>query len=238
MMNDEGRTTAVYSAKGGAGCSTIAALIALRGRARTGRRPRLVDMGGDQPGVLGSPEPDAPGLADWLATDDADCEALRRLERPVGADLTVLHRGAGAMADHEGRLAAAVRSWRDDCCDTVIDAGDAMHRCGHNDLEARRAAVTAADRRLLVTRNCFLALRRAASLPDELRPHGIVILKEIGRPLVNGDAEDVIGAPVALAVDVEPSVARSVDAGLLAARVPVALDRALRALRLPDPVES
>ena len=36
-----------------------------------------------------------------------------------------------------------------------------------------------------------------------------------------------MGAPVVLRLDVDPSVARAVDAGLLATRVPAALDRAL-----------
>jgi hypothetical protein len=86
--------------------------------------------------------------------------------------------------------------------------------------------LTRADASLLVIRPCYLALRRATELPA--RPTGIVLVGEPGRALGRREVEDVTGVRVLADVDVEPSVARAVDAGLLAARLPRGLARALR----------
>jgi hypothetical protein len=63
-----------------------------------------------------------------------------------------------------------------------------------------------------------------------LRPSGVVLVAETGRCLDVTDVEQVVGVPVVARVDVEPSVARAVDAGLLASRVPRGLARALRSV--------
>jgi hypothetical protein len=55
-----------------------------------------------------------------------------------------------------------------------------------------------------------------------------VLLAEPGRALDATDVESVIGAPVVAQVSVDPAVARAVDAGLLASRLPRGLERALR----------
>jgi hypothetical protein len=67
-------------------------------------------------------------------------------------------------------------------------------------------------------RPCYLALRRAAKLPR--RPHGVVVVREPGRALTSRDIQSVVGAPVVAEVSVTDEVARSVDAGLLATRLP------------------
>jgi hypothetical protein len=51
---------------------------------------------------------------------------------------------------------------------------------------------------------------------------------EEGRALTPSDVEDVLGAPVRAAVSVTAQVARAVDAGLLASRLPRTLERELR----------
>lgn len=79
---------------------------------------------------------------------------------------------------------------------------------------------------LLVLRPCFLALRRAAAAP--LRPSGAVLVTEPGRALGRRDVEDVLGCPVRAEVAWDPVVARAVDAGLLASRLPRTLARGLR----------
>jgi hypothetical protein len=84
-----------------------------------------------------------------------------------------------------------------------------------------------ADRSLLVLRPCYLALRRATALPT--RPTGIVLVMEPGRALGRREIEDAIGVRVAAEVDVEPTIARAVDAGLLAGRLPRGLSRTLKA---------
>ncbi len=67
---------------------------------------------------------------------------------------------------------------------------------------------------------------RALAAP--LRPSGVVLVSEPGRALGAKDVEDVLGVPVRAEVTVEAAVARAVDAGLLASRLPRSLERALR----------
>jgi hypothetical protein len=75
---------------------------------------------------------------------------------------------------------------------------------------------------LLVTRGCYLALRRAVRQP--VRPAGVVLVEEPGRALGANEVAEVIGAPVVTRVPVNPAIARAVDADVLAARLPAALD--------------
>mgnify|MGYP003345558064 CR=1 FL=1 len=49
-----------------------------------------------------------------------------------------------------------------------------------------------------------------------------------GRVLDAGDAAEVLATPVVAEVTVDPAIARTVDAGLLLARPPRALQRGLR----------
>ncbi len=70
----------------------------------------------------------------------------------------------------------------------------------------------------LVTRPCYLALRRA--LVSDRRPHGIVLLVEPERSLTRADIEDVLGVPVVATMPVHPATARLIDAGLLATQPP------------------
>ena len=94
---------------------------------------------------------------------------------------------------------------------------------GEDDLRGRRAAE--ADRSVLVTRACYLALRRTVSLP--VRPSGVVLVSEAGRALTRSDCERAIGAPVLATVAVDPDIARAVDAGMLRTRVPKGAIKAL-----------
>jgi hypothetical protein len=77
---------------------------------------------------------------------------------------------------------------------------------------------------LLVTRGCYLALRRAVRQP--VRPAGVVLVEEPGRALGANEVAEVIGAPIVARVPVRPAIARAVDAGVLASRLPAALDLA------------
>lgn len=56
--------TVCYSPKGGQGCTTVTAALAL-----AQRRSRLIDTTGDLPAVLGLPETSGPGICDLLADD-------------------------------------------------------------------------------------------------------------------------------------------------------------------------
>ena len=69
--------TVCYSVKGGQGCTTIAAGIALIQPAAV-----LVDTLGDVPALLGSPEPSGSGVIDLLASDQpVTVAALERMHR-------------------------------------------------------------------------------------------------------------------------------------------------------------
>jgi hypothetical protein len=65
----------------------------------------------------------------------------------------------------------------------------------------------------LVTRSCYLALRRA--LAQGVRPDGIILLAEPERSLGAADVVDILGVRVVAEIPVEPRIARSVDAGIL-----------------------
>jgi hypothetical protein len=69
-----------------------------------------------------------------------------------------------------------------------------------------------------------VALRRASLAL--YRPTGVVVVNEPGRVLSKDDVEQVVHAPVTQ-IEIDPAVARLVDAGLLTGRIP----RSLHALR-------
>lgn len=75
-----------------------------------------------------------------------------------------------------------------------------------------------ADHNYLVTRECYVALRRAVAA--DVKPTGIVIIQEPGRALTATDVSRVIGAPVVKQIPFDPAIARSIDAGLMVTKLP------------------
>jgi hypothetical protein len=213
-----------WSVKGGSGTTVVAAALAVLLSRRSDDGVLLVDLAGDAPAALGLPEPDGPGLAGWFAAGTGvPADGLSRIEVPVTAGLDLLPRGVGPLGPVEraevlaGVLAAEARS-------VVIDAGVP----GWGDDVADPAAgvlATSATESLLVTRACYLSLRRLVVSP--VRPSGVVLVTEAGRALGRHDVEQVIGVDVVAEVLIDPAVARAVDAGLLAGRLPRSLERAL-----------
>lgn len=196
--------TIFLSPKGGSGTTVIAAAHALAAAANNGRSV-LVDLCGDAPAVLGMAEPDAPGVNDWLAENHtAGAADLLALGTAQGAVL-VIHRGARYVngAPRWESLLAAVGEWD---FPVIVDAGT------HFIPDSLRGG---ADRTYMVTRQCYLALRRATRLP---RADGVVLVKEPGRVLTPKDVESVLGTGVVATVPVDPSIARAVDAGVLPQR--------------------
>ena len=61
-----------------------------------------------------------------------------------------------------------------------------------------------------------------------LAASGIVLVHEPGRALTARDVERSLGAPVVAELHYDPAVARAVDAGLLAARLPRSLAHSLK----------
>ncbi len=242
---------ACWSAKGGSGTTVVSAALALLLARSSPAGALVVDLAGDLPAALGVPEPDSPGIAGWLAAGGAaPPDALHRLEVPVGAGVRLLPAGPEAPAAGPDRTGArdlwAAAAGPDRAPDAPAvgadpsGAGDLLAAalgadprpvvvdCGVGPSGPGLAVAAAASLSLLVTRPCFLALRRAAAAP--LRPSAVVLVAEAGRSLCPDDVEAVVGAPVRAVVPVDAGVARAVDAGLLTGRVPRLLERSLRAV--------
>jgi hypothetical protein len=204
-----------WSPKGGSGTTVVAAALALDAARAAVSPVLLVDLAGDLPALLGLPQPAGAGVAEW-SRGERD-ERLGSLTIPVGSGLALLPRGAG-------RIAALDLGVFDAFDDVVVDAGVVDEACSAAGLVAATA-----PRSLLVTRPCYLALRRAVLL--DVRPTGVVLVAEPGRALGAPDVAAVLGAPVVAEVPVDPGVARAVDAGMLASRLPPLLARSIRGLR-------
>ena len=223
-------TTMCWAAKGGSGTSVVTAALALS----LPRPTVVVDLAGDLPAVFGLPEPGGPGVHDWLVSD-APAEQLHDLTIGVCDDVTLVpagdghHRagiGIGIGIGVSSGVSSGVGGHRwdellsalvSDEHRVVIDAGTGVPPGALHDL---------VDRSLLVTRACYLALRRAVAAPT--RPSAVVLVSEPGRALRAIDVETALGAPVISTVGLDPAVARAVDAGLLAARLPRIIQRDLR----------
>lgn len=164
----------VVSSKDGAGCSTVAALLA-RKLATIGTTALIDwDPTHEMPYVLGTfPIEDEPVLvADnlWLARPDTL--------------FNVDTHGTQMFAVHD--LGANVR----------------QHSFDHH--------------LVVVARLCYLQLRRLvdANLSSGLTSTAVV-LREAGRALVSEDIAAVLGTNETVVVDLDPAIARAVDAGLL-----------------------
>jgi hypothetical protein len=212
---------ACWSPKGGSGTTVVAAALGLLLARAAPAGALIADLAGDLPTALGlAPTPTGIGLADWLAAGpDVPDDALGRLEVDAGARLRLLPWRGPAGAPDAGRGEALAAALSADPRPVVVDCGTAGTGAG-------LAVAASATVSLLVIRPCYLALRRALDAP--LRPSGVVLVTEEGRSLGRADVEDVLGVPVRAEVRVDPTVARAVDAGLLAGRLPRSLERALR----------
>lgn len=72
---------------------------------------------------------------------------------------------------------------------------------------------------VVVVRNCYLAMRKSIAGPTAERA---VLVSEPGRALHPSDIEAILNIPTTV-VKVDPAVARAVDAGLLATRLPAGM---------------
>lgn len=195
----------LMSSKGG-NCTTVTAAALAVVSARRGVNTLLIDLCGDIPAVLGMTEPTSPGVNDWLNENrSADAETLVMSGTPVASGLVVVHRGSRFV---EGQprwndLAAAVTSLPHT---VIIDAGTGYVP------EELRAAVSDM---VLVTKPCYLSLRRATQMPA---PSRLFVINEEGRALTATDVAHVIGADVSATIPHSPAISRAVDAGLLLER--------------------
>jgi hypothetical protein len=222
--------TLCWAAKGGSGTTVVASALALG----SVRPSLLVDLDGEIPAVLGLAEPDRPGVAEWL-TSEASVDHLADLLIDVGPQTWLLpwrsttarvgdvngdphHPASPGDPNRWALLGHWLHDWSDQWgCDVTVDCGTRPpppRLCDH------------ATRSLLVTRACYLSLRRAVRSP--VRPTGVVLVDEPGRSLGQRDIEHALGVPVEAVVSLDPAVARAVDAGLLASRLPRMVTMALR----------
>lgn len=227
--------TACWSLKGGAGTTVVAAGLALalaqrRGFARSrdhgaSADPRpvvLVDLAGDLPAALGLPDASGPGVAEWIqAGPSAPPDALARIETQVRPGLALLHRGHGDLATGRDRLLLQVLALSGS--HVVIDCGTIEP---HGPATFARDVAAGAERSLLVTRPCYLALRRSTNA--QLCANGVVVLREPGRCLSDDDIARFLGIPVVASIAVDPAVSRAVDTGLLVARLPRTFNEVMR----------
>jgi MinD superfamily P-loop ATPase len=209
-----------WSVKGGSGTTVVAAALALVLAQRHEAGARLIDMSGDTPSALGMSEPASEGIAEWLsAADHPGVEALNNLMLPVTAHLGVIPRGHNVIVPSQvnlDRLRDLAEVIAQSTMPTVVDAGSGL---------AAIPIIEHATRSLLIIRPCYLALRRASLLTT--KPNGIIVITEPGRALGVHDVESVVGAPVLAEIPFDPAIARAVDAGLLAGRVPTLLAKHL-----------
>ena len=208
-----------WSVKGGSGTTVVASTLALMRAAESQRGALLVDLAGDVPAVLGLAEPSGPGISDWFAHCDLGSRmTLQSIAIQATANLQIIARGSKQLDVDENfiDLCAALKTFD---LPMIVDAG-----CGlpSPDLLAH------ASSSLLVTRPCYLSLRRAAQL--SVSPTGIVLINEAGRALGKHDVEAVIGAPVIAEIIFDAAIARAVDAGLLASRIPTIMSKQLAAV--------
>jgi hypothetical protein len=201
-----------WAAKGGSGTTVTACAMALA--APRGVETTLVDLGGDCALALGMDEPGGPGVTDWMASPTAGPTELARLAMPVRDGVKLIHRGNAEVAtDRWPRLASALDGWPG----VIVDAGT-----GAPPLPLHEAA----DLSLLVIRPCYIGIQRARRVG--VQPTGIALVHEPGRCLGTDDVERAVGSPVVVETQLDPAVARAVDSGLLAARLPRSLLISLR----------
>lgn len=205
---------ACWTVKGGSGTTVFAAALALALAERHGSA-NIIDFGGDVPSVLGLSEPTGRGVRDWLANSVRDPRDFECLRLQATSRLGLVPAGNAASFDDHALIDMA-NIVPDH---TVVDFGTLQPT------DSLRPLIRAD---WLVLRPCYLALRRAARLPR--RPQGVVVVREAGRALTSRDIQSVVGAPIIGEITVSDSVARSVDAGLLATRLPRQLSDEIDAL--------
>ena len=207
-----------WSVKGGSGTTVVASTLALVHAEKSSHGALIVDLAGDVPAVLGLAEPSGIGVSEWFTQNENSSRmALQSIAIQATANLQLISRGATPI-DSTANFAELSASLTTFDLPIIIDAG-----CGvvSADLLAR------ASSSLLITRPCYLSLRRAAQL--NVAPTGVILINEPGRALGKRDVESVIGAPVIAEITFDAAISRAVDAGLLASRLPSMLAKQLSA---------
>lgn len=193
------------SPKGGNGTTVTAASFALLS-AQRGTSTILIDLCGDIPATLGLAEPSGPGINDWLGETCVQSFSTHLQECALVQDnLMVVHRGS-LFVEGQPRWNEFADALRELPHDVVIDAGTTFVP------DHVRSAMTCTT---MVTKACYLSLRRATNLA---RPTNVIVIKEEARALTSRDVSQVLGAPVIAEIPYQSAISRTVDAGLLVDR--------------------
>lgn len=215
-----------WSAKGGSGTTVTACALAWVASQHDPAGVLLVDLAGDVPAVLDVPTSADTGLTTWLA-GAGDPETIDDLESPVAASLGLLARGPlpGQWSDVAERAAALCARLEREERTVIVDCGSGTSRraCRDPFSDLAHTLAARADASLLVTRACYLALRR--QVDASMAATGVVLVAEPWRALDATDVEVVVGRPVVAEVPNTPQIARVVDAGMLLRRPPRSLTR-------------
>ena len=210
--------TILSSPKGGTGTSVVAASLAIVSSSSS--PTLLVDLAGDQAAILGLPQPPI-GLSDW-----ANGMTYREFDEIVSLCHDNLYLAPTGTCDFETLNANA---W-----DKLLRALSLKHSEGYNIIvDLGRADIPLALRKIvdtcyLVTRPCYLALRRAVDL--ETAFSGVIVVNEPDRVLTSRDVESVLKLKCVAEIPYTSEISRRVDSGLLKSRLPMALQSVLSQL--------
>jgi hypothetical protein len=120
-----------------------------------------------------------------------------------GHDRSTLAAILGAMGDGPVMPGLVLGADTGERCDLVVHDGPAGPGTG-----------------VLVIRPCYLALRQALATGATTGAAGVLLVTEPGRALGGDDVAAVTGLPVIATVPLRADIARAVDAGVLADRLP------------------
>ena len=210
--------TILSSPKGGIGTSVVAASLAIVSSSTT--PTLLVDLAGDQAAILGLPQPPT-GLSDW-----ANGMTYREFDEIISLCHDNLYLAPTGTFDFEtlnanawDKLLRALSLKHSEGCNIIVDLGRA---------DIPLALRKIVDTCYLVTRPCYLALRRAVDL--ETAFSGVIVVNEPDRVLTSRDVESVLKLKCVAEIPYTSEISRRVDSGLLKSRLPMALQSVLSQL--------
>lgn len=191
-----------YAPKGGQGTTVVACAFALQQPGRT----LLVDDRGDCAAALGMAQPVAGGEIVTVLTADILNGGTGGLDLLVLDDHVVPDPIAGDVLDRYDQV--------------VYDGDPPTSATLTKEVRAEFGLCTITE--TMVIRADYLALRRAIGIRT---PDRVVLIMEPGRALRPVDVARSLGIPEnsITVVDIDPAIARAVDAGLLACRLPASL---------------
>ncbi len=214
----------VWSAKGGSGTTVTSICLAASVAKRSTSGVLLVDLAGDAPMACGRPTPRW-GVTDWLATTEGSSSALSRLEIEMSTFSLLAAGSSESWSD--ARVDDLVLALASDGRHVVVDAGVIGVKQEPSTLDRlKQRLLVEADRSVLVTRACYLGLRRAASVAQRIDV--VVLVREAGRELDRAQVGRSLSVDLVVEVDYDPMLSRLVDSGRLLDRDHRVIDRALR----------